>query len=437
MTARTRLLSAVIGSLLATLALGASQAAAARLTLVSVHADHASDAFSPTWSYADDPGGNAAWNTPSGNATYAFPIPYDIPADEPSTFTATVTSVAAENSRWAPALIVKGDIVAGGEVGVGSLSEPGQSTSASKTITLNPRGATSATVTIRLQDGPTFTYVYKVEGPKPSPCKLRARRAAVNEVRIVKIVGGVNYHPENCSDPNAWIPLTKDVVLHQGDELQCDPDGVVTLAFADNATVEVFDTTQLKIASFFTEGGVVRTEILLAMGRVAATVNKSEATKSDFRIKAPSGQAGVRGTRFSVFVDPFTKATIVSTTEGTVEWTPSRSSLRPVLVPAGRELEATPSSVGKLAGIGKAGARGGVNRRVARDRVLKLVARGLAACRATVPRGDSVAVLSAAQGWKVSVLLEGGLRGTATWRVKRGKVSAANGVAKKLLRGCR
>ena len=36
----------------------------------------------------------------------------------------------------------------------------------------------------------------------------------------------------------------------------------------------------LQIASFFTEGGVVRTEILLKMGKVAAKVNKSEATKS-------------------------------------------------------------------------------------------------------------------------------------------------------------
>lgn len=119
--------------------------------------------------------------------------------------------------------------------------------------------------------------------------------AAVNEVRVVAVQPEVQFHKAGTPD-DAWLPVEKDTVLQQGDEISCDPDGAATLQFADNSTVVVKNTTQLKIASFFTEGGVVKTEILLKMGEVAAKVHKSEATKSDFRIKSPTGTASVRGT---------------------------------------------------------------------------------------------------------------------------------------------
>ena len=122
---------------------------------------------------------------------------------------------------------------------------------------------------------------------------------AINELRCVSVSAedpqSAMYHREGAPD-DEWLPLTKGTVLKQGDEISFDPDGAATLAFADNSTVVVRNTTQLKIASFFTEGGVVRTEILLKMGEVAAKVNKSEATKSDFAPpKSPTGTSSVRG----------------------------------------------------------------------------------------------------------------------------------------------
>lgn len=84
------------------------------------------------------------------------------------------------------------------------------------------------------------------------PSREPNRHMAVNEVRVVSIVPEVQYHKEN-GPANEWCPLDKTVVLHQGDELQCDPEGSVVLAFADNSTVVVRNTTQLKIAAFFTE----------------------------------------------------------------------------------------------------------------------------------------------------------------------------------------
>ena len=123
----------------------------------------------------------------------------------------------------------------------------------------------------------------------------RARTAAVNEVRVLAVNPDVQWHKSGAPE-NEWHDACKDTVLQQGDEISCDPDGAITLQFADNSTVVVKNTTQLKIGSFFTEGGVVRTEILLKMGEIAAQVNKSEATKSDFRIKNPTGTTSVRGT---------------------------------------------------------------------------------------------------------------------------------------------
>lgn len=120
-------------------------------------------------------------------------------------------------------------------------------------------------------------------------------RAAINEVRVVAVQPDVQCHKAGTPEDD-WVTVEKDTVLKQGDEISCDPDGACTLQFADTSTVVVKNTSQLKIASFFTEGGVVRTEILLKMGEVAAKVNKSEATRSDFRIKSPTGTASVRGT---------------------------------------------------------------------------------------------------------------------------------------------
>jgi len=63
---------------------------------------------------------------------------------------------------------------------------------------------------------------------------------------------------------------------------------------------------------------VVKTEILLKMGEVAAQVNKSEATKSDFRIKSPTGTASVRGTKLERVAYTPTQGMSVVISEGSI-----------------------------------------------------------------------------------------------------------------------
>jgi hypothetical protein len=271
-------------------------------------------------------------------------------------------------------------------------------------------------------------------GSDPCAGASRAHSSAINEVRVASFQPGVEFHRAGSAD-DSWCPVEKDTVLKQGDEISCDPDGSVTLQFADNSTVVVRNTTQLKIATFFTEGGVVRTEILLKMGEVAAKVNKSEATKSDFVIKEPTATASTRGTAFRVFYDPGSGRGLFSVTEGTLA-VRTNASTREYLVHAGHEMLVTKSSPGPIVALGKAGLRGGVSPVKALQRVMKVIARGNGPCRVTVPRERAFAVTAARRGWKVAVKIGGARKGTAKWIVRRSRVTAANRLARAIARRC-
>ncbi len=287
--------------------------------------------------------------------------------------------------------------------------------------------------------GPGFEVkIYPALPDDVDPCAAptRARRAAVNEVRAVAVQPSVEVHKAGTPE-DAWVPLCKDAVLQQGDEISCDPEGAATLQFADNSTVTVKNTTQLKIASFFTEGGVVKTEILLKMGEIAAKVHKSEATKSDFRIKSPTSVAAVRGTEFSVFYDPGSKATVTSVKEGTVEVDPEKDGLATASLTAGQEVEVTDKAASKVSTLGKAGARGGTGRKAALDKVLGIVSRASEACGVSTPRDGATSVKNAPGGWAVGVKLTGERKGTSQWLVKGKKVTAKNALAKKVSKRCK
>jgi hypothetical protein len=279
--------------------------------------------------------------------------------------------------------------------------------------------------------------VYEPQEPAEDPCtKAPARAAAVNEVRVVAVAQGADFHKAGTPE-DQWVTLCKDTVLQQGDEISLDPDGAATLQFADNSTVVVRDTTQLKIASFFTEGGVVKTEILLKMGQIAAKVCKSCATKSDFRIKSPTGTASVRGTDFSVFYDPGTKAMLVWVREGLVEVDPVNDALATAQVPASKEVEVTAKAISPVAAIGKAGARGGLNRLAALAKVMKVIARGNGPCKVRTPRTNAFAVRTAPGGWAIGVKLTGKRKGTSQWSVKGKRVTPKNALAKRVAKRCR
>jgi hypothetical protein len=279
-----------------------------------------------------------------------------------------------------------------------------------------------------------------ISGPFTGTCfegDCLGNSSGLKEVRVVATEPDCQFH-KGGSPADAWYPIEKNTVLKGGDEITCDPDGSVTMAFADNSTVTVRNTTQLKIASFFTDGGVVRTEILLKMGEVAAQVNKSEATKSDFRIKSPTAVSSVRGTIFSVFADPVGGASITSVQRGVVEVDPTKPGLPTVEVPVGKQVEVTAATESPIAPIGKAGAIGGVNREQALALVDKLLRRFGRPCSFTPSHtGASLGAKPSGSGWLVSVLVAGGVQGWSAWQVVGSKVTPANALAKTIAGGCK
>jgi hypothetical protein len=276
--------------------------------------------------------------------------------------------------------------------------------------------------------------VYENGGGGCSKTRAVGSAAAINDVRVTKCSQACQVHRDG-TPPAAWIPMEKDMVLKQGDDISCDPDGGAELSFADNSTVKINPVTMLKIAGFFTEGGVVRTEILLKMGEVAAQVNKSEATKSDFRIVGPTDVSSVRGTKFRMFVDPGSGATLVSTQEGVVSVDPVRAGLPTRQVTAGKEVFVTKTAITKVASTGKAGARGGVNLLKAVDLLTAKLARS--ACSFTTPHLNAFSTRPAKGGWRITVKTTGKVKGTSSWLVVRGKVRPSGALAKRIATGCR
>jgi hypothetical protein len=276
--------------------------------------------------------------------------------------------------------------------------------------------------------------VYENGGGGCSKTRAVAGAAAINDVRVSKCSDACQVHRAG-TPPAAWIPMEKDMVLKQGDDISCDPDGGAEIQFADNSTVKINPVTMLQIAGFFTEGGVVRTEILLKMGEVAAQVNKSEATKSDFRIVGPTDVSSVRGTRFRMFVDPGSGATLVSTQEGVVSVDPVGAGLPTREVTAGREVFVTATAITKVAPTGKAGARGGVNLLKAVDLLTAALARS--SCSFSTPHLNAFSTRPATGGWRITVKTVGGVKGTSRWLVVRGKVRPSGTLARRIAKGCR
>ena len=106
-----------------------------------------------------DSGGTVTWSPPFGTATYEWSMPQGIPPSG-ANVKMTVTVDASPTSRFAPAMGISGSLVKGGQLGVGTLAEPGKSNSASATAELVPGSGTQYEVKVGIQDGPTYTYTY-------------------------------------------------------------------------------------------------------------------------------------------------------------------------------------------------------------------------------------------------------------------------------------
>jgi hypothetical protein len=239
------------------------------------------------------------------------------------------------------------------------------------------------------------------------------------------------------SPAGAWLPLEHATVIKAGDYLSCEPGGSVTLRTPDGETYTLSDFLLVNVASFFEEGGFFHAELTLKFGEIAAQVNKSEATKSDFRIKSPTATVSVRGTIFTTLYDPSSGATIESTSRGVVEVTPTNTKLAPVSVGVGHEVAVTATRIGPVTQTGGADARGGIGLKEAYEDVAQRLAARIKPCQVELDRAsDAIVITPSTDGWQVAVKVTGGEHGTSMWTVSKNTVTPTNALARTIAAGC-
>jgi hypothetical protein len=314
---------------------------------------------------------------------------------------------------------------------------PGQTLSGSATLTLVGGAAapgTLATVQVIVASNLFFTYKATAAGGSPGGGSSGGTGPAGKVVaRLGPFSGDVSIRRAG----GAFVDANGGEELREGDDVSTGLDGYATLKLANGSTVTIKPDTQANLASLLRQQNDIRVRVNLKLGQIEAKIAKSQTSIPSFSIRTPNATASVRGTAFSVFYDPGSRATVVSVTQHSVEVDPARPGAATVVVPAGKEVEIVGNAVARLTLIGKANARGGINRVRALELVEKLIALSGKACGLESPRDSSAfAIAPRASGWTVTIRTTAPTTGASTWAVVAGKAAPANALAKRIAAGC-
>jgi hypothetical protein len=229
-----------------------------------------------------------------------------------------------------------------------------------------------------------------------------------------------------------WQPATAGMTLHVGDRIHSGWKSSAMLTFPDGSTMEIDPMALVSLEKLKPNLGYrgFRVRVLLRLGEVGAQVQKIAGAASDFEVRTPTLTTSSRGTIWSVLYDG--SATIVSVHTDKVAVTPNRGST--VVVPAGREVAGTATSVGPLMPIGKAGVPpGSVGPARAVALLSEAIANGVATCNVS-PYGTGLK--PTAHGWNAIVAIVGSPSGNASWTIAGTRVRPVNKLAKRIAAGC-
>jgi hypothetical protein len=386
--------------------------------------------------------GKITWTTPDFKGTYDFPVPDAIPADG-TPFKMTLTAEAT-NGSFAPGMSVSGDIVLPNKrVDLAANANANDHPTDTQTVTATLKPACcDPKVKMFIQDGPVYMFVYGYDPeptPTPTPTPTPSPGPGTTPVApLTATVSAIEGEVAVRTNAGEWKAIKVGDKVGEDSELFTGVDSKVVVTFSDGSRFEIRQLTQLLVDTILRKENRKDVAVHLVVGEVKATVVKDKVIDTNFEVQTPTATASVRGTQFRVFYDPASRATIVTTFEGTVEVKPVAAGLKTVLVGPGQEVEVTPKSITPIAGIGKAGARGGANRSRALALVAAKLAKSAKSCKLKIPKSPTAFGLKTAPaGWLVSVKVSGKARGKSTWTVKRGKASPKNAVAKRIARRCR
>ena len=271
-----------------------------------------------------------------------------------------------------------------------------------------------------------------VQGPPPSTQTSGGSSGAV-QATLGTISGDVSIRHAG----GRFVNASDGEQLQAGDDISTGPDSSVTLTLPGGSTVTVTPMTQINIGSLLRQKNSIRVRVNLRISAIAAKLNKSKTADTDYSVKTPTATTSSRGTAFSVFYDPGSRATVVAVTQHSVVVTRTAGG-KPLIVPAGKEAEVTAAGSSPLAPLGKANAHGGIDRAQAFALAAAAVGRSATACGIGTRPGSTAgfSVHPSATGWLVTIPVTGKVTGVSTWLTAGAKAKAANALAKQIAVGC-
>ncbi len=174
--------------------------------------------------------------------------------------------------------------------------------------------------------------------PPPSATPNQPKLSA----RIKNIKGDVGYLAPGAQD---WAEVHEGMELPSAYDLHTGPDSQVTIVLSDGHEIVINEMSQVQIKAFLNPENLSKIELLLKLGDLEAKTPTQETIRSDFSVSTTTAVAGVRGTVFSVRYDARTQMTTVAVKEGAVQVTPTNSSLRPVSLKQGEQVQVAKNTI--------------------------------------------------------------------------------------------
>ncbi len=151
-------------------------------------------------------------------------------------------------------------------------------------------------------------------------CKKEDQPVKEKTYMIISFVtGDVKIVRKSESGKTEEIPAKVGMLVYAGDLIKTEK-GKIDLQTKTGSSIRIKEMTTLNVSNLATqEGG--DTNLQLDHGNLIANVKKAT-SKQEFKVSTPTAIAGVRGTIFSVEVDPFEKTSSVKVLEGKVSLKP-------------------------------------------------------------------------------------------------------------------
>ena len=134
---------------------------------------------------------------------------------------------------------------------------------------------------------------------------------------VVSVTGKASLHTPGTTTPATLIPKQ---FVNIGDTVLTGEDGSALIQFADNSSLLIQKSSQVKFNTLSSYGtsGMVDTQLRLQQGRVETTVKPLRGSISRYEITTPAAVAAVRGTAFRVAYQPEQKTMASEVVKGSI-----------------------------------------------------------------------------------------------------------------------